>query len=256
MFARILALTLAFAATPAALAQDPAPTAETAKPTYDRGFAFRPTFLLQEGSITAGVAFAVEHGGKPVGISAYHLFGPAGGHSATIAGADLPTAVREVILRDVFTGEIMGRGEAPRALADATTMNEDIGRDMVFFAIKPADPTDVNAKMEGRLVHPKPLATGNPKVGDTITLIARLDSGTEQELAEHKAKVVFLEGPQMYYEFVAKDLNLTATNGGPLLNDKGQVVGMHLGGGPMDGQLIGAGVPVATIQGRMDKAGL
>jgi len=52
----------------------------------------------------------------------------------------------------------------------------------------------------------------------------------------HKAKVKSASNKMLVFEYEEKDIELTATSGAPILNSKGEVVGLNAAGGEQNGK--------------------
>lgn len=232
-----------------ALAETPA---APAAPTVAEGFVIRPTFFTDTGSFIAGTAFAVQQGERTVVLTAYHLFGPAGGLPAEVAPAEVGKVVREVLLRDAWSDKIIGRTERALLLDDAATLSTDAARDLVVFPLAPVDPSNVGARLGMVKLQAGRLAEKAPKVGDVVYLAAARTGAADRV---YPAKIVEVAPAGLYYQLDASTLDMTGMSGAPLLAADGTILGMHLGGGLMDdGALIGVANPASNLRSRITKA--
>jgi hypothetical protein len=225
-------------------------------PTVEPGFVLHPTFLSEKSSFTAGTGFVLKVDENTVVVTAYHLFGPAGGIPKVIAPEDLPGQVREVILRDPWSSKVAGRAAPAWLLADAAPMDVDPSRDLVVFPVKKASATDLAARLgDGIQLSAHELADSSPSVGDVIFLAGFTSDEGRRERRTFPGGVVEVTPGGFYYALQDADLNLAGFNGAPILTPSGKVIGMHLGGGKMeDGTLIGVANPVDSLRTRIQKA--
>jgi hypothetical protein len=231
-----------------ALAEQPA------APEVAEGFVLRPAFFTETGSFLAGTAFAVQEGDRTVVLTAYHLFGPAGGLPAEVPPAEVGKLVREVLLRDAWTDKVVGRTERALLLEDAAPLHTDASRDLVVFPLVKVDPSDVSARLAAAKLRPGKLATTAPKVGDPVYVAAEA-SGVRAAERTFRATLVEVGEGSLYYQLEAGDLDMTGMSGAPVLAADGSILGMHLGGGAMeDGALIGVANPASRIRARITQA--
>jgi hypothetical protein len=225
-----------------------------AAPEVSAGFVLHPTFLTEKSSFVAGNAFVVTEGEHTVVLTAYHLFGPAGGLPSQVLPADVPKKVRQVILKDAWTDKIVGRTGRAFLLADAAPLSVDASLDLVVFPLAAVDPMDIKARMEASELHPGTLATKAPAVGDAVFVSAEA-APPYAEARTFRATLVEVSATGLYYLFDVSDLSLAGLNGAPVLTAAGEIVGMHLGGGPMDdGGLIGVANPASQLRARITQA--
>jgi len=58
----------------------------------------------------------------------------------------------------------------------------------------------------------------------------------------------------LVFEYEEKDIELTATSGAPILNSKGEVVGLNAAGGEQNGKKIGVANPCTGMAKMIKKA--
>lgn len=218
-------------------------------------FVLRPSFSTSLGPVNAGSAFALAHNGKTVLVTALHLLGPAGGLKAQVEPGKLGSVVQSVAVRGAFTGQ----GKPPVstakdvvAIAGAHPMGDDAAGDILVLA--PEEKTGLDRLEIGDKpkLAPGSLASAAPKVGDPVWLAA---AATNAEGRAHVGKVVEINDKWLFYEIAQSDLSLAGTNGAPILNAAGEVVGIQLGGGVMDdGKLVGAANPWSAVHAKLSAA--
>jgi len=223
-----------------------------AAPSVEDGSVLRPHFVTQQGAHSAGTAFAVDVHGKTVIVTALHLFGPAGGLEAQVEGDKIAEITKSVTLRDAFTGGDFGSADKGLKLENTQPMGDTAAGDIAAFQAKVLTGLD---KLNAKSKPPAPLALAEkaPVKGDTVYVAAQF--GADKESRTHEAKVVESNEKWLFYEYSDASLDIAGTNGAPVLNESGQVVGMNLGGGKMeDGKLIGSANPVTAIRTRLTEA--
>lgn len=218
-------------------------------------FVLRPSFTTSLGPVNAGSAFAVKRGERTVLVTALHLLGPAGGLKAQVETARLAEVVQSISVRGAFTGE----GKPPVAVATkilavpgAHPMGDDAAGDILVFELAQKTGLDRLQVRDTPKLAPGALAAAAPSVGDAVWLVAKVRGGDDRA---HPAKVVQIDDKWLFYEIHQADLDLAGTNGAPIVNAAGEVVGIQLGGGVMeDGKLVGAANPWAAVRKALDAA--
>jgi hypothetical protein len=221
-----------------------------AEPTVPDGFALRPTFKTSQGTVTSGTAFAVKIGDDVVIITAYHLFGPAGGLAEWIPADAVGAGVTGATLQDIYSGKKVGVAGAAHVVEGARMMDEN-GADADLAVLRVGE-RSMRDRMEQGGLTPGELAAAGPKKGDAVYVATKPVSGEAPRAIP--ATVVEVSDTFVFYEFTNGGLDLTATSGAPLLDDAGKVVGLHIGGGQIEGKLIGSGAPIPAVRARIDKA--
>ncbi len=225
-------------------------------PKIQEGFVLRPVFETTQGSLEAGTAFAVEHQGQILALTAFHLFGPPGGLPTQISAAELPGYATGLTARDAWSGAEVGKSSGPALLlADAQPMGETAARDLAAFPMVRPDPLqaiDVAGVSAHKFLRPRALAAEAPAVGAKVYVAASLVTGNKPGTLE--ATVLEVNPDWIFFEYATTELDLTATSGAPLLDEGGEVVGMVLGAGLFEGKLIGSASPGLAIKQRLSTA--
>ncbi len=226
-------------------------TTATAAPTVEDCTVLRPRFVTQDGSFAAGSALAVEVNGKLLVATAMHLFGPAGGLKEQIEGAKIPEFTKSISLRDAFSNRDCGKAHKGLTLSDTHPMKDDAVGDIAAFEAKILTGLD---KLESKAKPLKPvkLAEVDPKKGDMVFVAAQFSD--DKETRTREAKVVEISDKWLFFEYVDTELELAGTNGAPVLNDKGELVGINLGGGILKEKLVGSANPLPAVKKRLTEA--
>ncbi len=226
-----------------------APTLPTC-PALTVGTVSSPFFQLTDGAgYGAGKAVLVDAGGTRVLLTAHHLFSPAGGVlDRQLTPEELPTAVEAVVLHDQDSGAAMFRLGPPRVVPGAAPSERGVDLDLAVFDATDLAPADPSGAPTPQAV---PLADRAPAVGDWVCLTtATVDKfGTG-----HLAKVTASQPGRLHYELLAPT-RMLATDGAPVLNLDGELVGLHLVGknGPPS---TGIANPIAGVRTGLRAAGL
>jgi hypothetical protein len=245
----LLSLWVALAS--ASLAADPAPPAA---PTLPDGSVVFPAFTVGGHAIGGGgMAFYARLDGKAVVVTAFQLLGPPSKLPAQIAAADVAKQVTSVALVDAWNRKSTGVAGPAFTVVDAAPMSQGAAHDLAVFdvSISGFDTITNNPKVEPP--HPLDLAPADPKVGDIVWLAAPVN-GAPPDVHLHAAKVAQVDANALYVEFAEKALDLAGTAGAPLIDAQGRVVGMCVGGGTMDGVVVGGANPVGAMRARIAKA--
>ena len=234
-------------ATGAAAAPAPEP------PPVREGFCLRPHFELKGHAPTdAGVAFPLRVDDRVVVVTAFDLFGPNGGLPEQVPAAKLPEVVQGAELRDAFTNRPVTKVGPPALLADAEPMGQTAAHDIAVF---PAEPPDEMAAIAGQpVLRPARLAAADPAVGEPIWVVAPQVGAAGDAPHTIPATVAAVQDGWLFYTFAADQVDLTGTAGAPVVNAAGEVVGMQLGGGVLDGKMIGSANPRAAIAEHVEAA--
>jgi len=189
-------------------------------PTIPAGFVLEPTFRMGEDKIRGGHAFAARLGPAlpTVVVTALHLVGRAGGLDHDVPSDELPDRLDVVLLRDGFAPDrVIATAETVLALPRAAVVGNDspVG-DVAAFV--PASARDLS---------PRPFARTTPRRGDIVWLAASLPGADPGRMA-HPARVRKLQDGLLVYTFLDADLDLAGANGAPVVDERGDVVAIHL----------------------------
>jgi hypothetical protein len=235
MLRRRLGMLCAFLSIAAAAAEPPKGVVDTL---------CRPTFEMKDQPLSAGTAFLMETGvaTKPVVlVTAHHLLGPMGGLPAEVAWNDVPKAVKRATCKSIRNPAQNWIG-MPLAIPGAASFNnqsKDGLRDIALLTL------------QGKAaVPPLKLAATQPKLGDTVWLVAQLMSGAGQDKLLFKAKVARVQDLALNYliEDPEGTFDLRATSGAPVVNERGEVVAINIAGSRVADGFNAAGVSINVVR--------
>ena len=226
-------------ASPASPANPASPASPVAPPAVGSDAVFGPSFDTTEGKVDAGTAFLVKwKDGKLILLTAHHLFGEAGGMKHEYSDTELRKAVKSVRAESLFGDAVITSNRLVDLPGAAAFENLDLRKDLAAFAVDQAgDATALE------------LASADPKPGERVYLLARA-SGSDDML--HPAVVKKATSEHLSYVF-DDNVELRGTSGGPVLNAKGQVVGVNLAGDDDGGETYGYANPVTSVRSLVEK---
>ncbi|WP_437475733.1 trypsin-like peptidase domain-containing protein [Sorangium sp. So ce1014] len=214
-------------------------------PSLPRGAIVRPEFDTAEGRISAGTAFfaAIPGQAGPLGLTAHHLFGTAGGLEREVSATELGQLVRAVYFSGIDAGEEgLQRAGSMVVLPSAGHSQEagDWSTDVAAFRAP--------ASFSPRALR---LAPRNAAPGEDVWLVAEVLGGTSAGQHLHRARVVHSKPMLLAYQFEDTTLELRATSGAPVVNARGEVVGLQVSGGPDGDVLWGNAHPVESLRAHL-----
>jgi hypothetical protein len=84
--------------------------------------------------------------------------------------------------------------------------------------------------------------------GRLVWLIARVAGGEPETKLLHAALVVTANAQVLEFQYQNPNLDLTATSGAPVVDQRGRVVGINVGAKKGSGRLIGVAQPAAVLR--------
>jgi hypothetical protein len=220
-------------------------------PTVPDRFVVRPEFRSGRESFFGSYAFviAAEDGGAPLIVTALHVLDEVAkfrnvdcsDNNPGYSGRELPSHITAVRLYDPYTAnwvlsELGSAGEMLH-LADARICGVEpySQRDVAAFRTLPAS-----------RIQPLQLANALPVAGEPVWLAANLGRGVRERTLQ--AVVVEVTDETFVFRFAYPTTLPPYTSGAPLINSVGDVIGVNVGGGVLDGYRFGHAVHVASLR--------
>ena len=205
----------------------------------------RPYFQTTLGNVdvgsSVGTAFLVELDGydRPVVLTALSILGPASGLSRQASPTELSEIYQSITLGDAF-------GSFDGVLSSTGFLS--IPESAPFDQPSPAgDILAISMPVKTRAGKFK-LSSVLPVKGDTVWLSAAMFAGAPPSQRQHSAIVTGEdENGNIIYEFDDNGLTHQGTVGAPIMNNKGEVVAIHLGGSKANGKLSGFANPTSRF---------
>jgi len=208
------------------------------EPVLKENSILSPYFHLRDIEFSAGTAFAVELSDEreDLIVTALHLFGPSGGLNKQISSYELEYSIERVEFTDAFTGEECGECTQSLYISDAGIDDFKVDRDVAAFIYG----KDMNV--------PKfKIAKKLPRKGESVWLAASVISAPEDKML-HKARVRHASDSRVTFEYEDGGIDLTATSGAPILNSKGEVVGINIGYIEDGSSVVGSANPCVSFK--------
>ena len=217
-----------------------APAPSPNAPTAAQSSICRPEFRVGDAQYSAGTSFLLKVDGAdhPLLVTATHLFGPDGGLDAQIPWNELPSKAQMVKCTTYGSGETW-HADAPLAIPGAHPGVDETA--MLDVAAFPFSGSTTQPALR--------LASRQPAVGDSVWLVSEIIAEPKQAGLLHHAVVAEITKS---YLLIVYDhpLGATATSGAPIVDARGDVVGVNFGGGVSKGRMLG----VATSGAALTKA--
>lgn len=206
---------------------------------------FLPTFMTGFTSFSAGTGFVVTSPNNQslLFVTALHLFGPAGGLKDQLSAEEVYHIFHAVTGIGLHDQKKFVTSTTPLFLNNSKLTNEDGSKagDLMVYRLK-----------RDAVKQPFAFSEIEPKNGDFVFILGRPNGG--KSLQRYQAEVIELDKGFLAYKFAQNDLDTAGTSGSPIVNVRGEIVGMHLGGGMDNGDKIGVAIPTSSMVSRITEA--
>lgn len=182
---------------------------------------FNVHWYTEEGDYSSGTASVIDsekHGQKLL-VTAFHFLWP--DDADTFTGEELPGFVHGGIISYAREGAFSGASLKNCLVIKDANAVPVVDKDVAAFTIQ-----------GGEDLKTLPLAKTMPEVGDTIYLLASLwDGDVINDNCVYPGKVEDVNGGVLYYTLEGTP-KTTGASGGPVINEYGEVVAMHMASNP------------------------
>ncbi len=182
---------------------------------------FNVHWYTEEGDYSSGTASVIDsekHGQKLL-VTAFHFLWP--DDADTFTGEELPEFVHGGIISYAYEGAFSGASLKNCLVIKDANAVPVVDKDVAAFTIQ-----------GGEDLKTLPLAKTMPEVGDTIYLLASLwDGDVINDNCVYPGKVEDVNGGVLYYTLEGTP-KTTGASGGPVINEYGEVVAMHMASNP------------------------
>lgn len=229
------------------------PQADVLAPTIPDRFVVRPEFRCGPESYVGSCAFVVQWKNERIILTALHVLDElikcrgldCTRNNKSYTGNELPGILTDVILYDVLADHWVfaqvGTAGPMLTLPDARVGEKE-----------PCSQRDIAAFRAAHFASSSPakLAEGSPCIGEPIWLA---NIGARRgECRTLQAVVVDSTEETLVFRFASSEAVLRNSSGAPLLNRRGEVVGINVGAGMYRHQRFGHGHHVSSIRRHLD----
>jgi hypothetical protein len=210
---------------------------DTSAPKTPEDSVFRMEFEHARGSFEPGSGFVAHLPGTEwlIGVTAHHLFSPAGGLERELYAAEVPRFVLKINPLGPLGKKLPEVG--PMLLvagAEITKDRQDWTSDLAAFKVP-----------DSYLQQALYLSPTNAKVGDVVWLITVPRKGGDP--VANRAVVEVSTRTLLLFRFDSRKVDTPGASGAPLVNDKGEVVAVNMAEGDDGHALYGSAHPVESV---------
>lgn len=203
---------------------------------FPKNFVGHPQFDTQEGKRTAGIAFLArrEDRTEVYILTARRMLGPEGGFPAQVTPENMRAFMKGISLRGLFGGILNYDAKAVTipTVEDATSPTYDLA---IFRSTRAM--TDEAAVLAG----------SPPRKGEAVWLIAAKQSKTAPATVTHTGAVVAV-GDWIVCQFQNPQIVTNDVSGAPVINARGQIVGIYSTFADQDGDKFAYIIPAALVR--------
>lgn len=209
---------------------------EVAEPVFPRRFVGGPEFQTNAGTQEAGTAFLARMPGDPQVyiLTVHHLLGPMGGFARLISHAEVPSFVQSIRLHELFgettsypvRGCIVPNGDDPKGSLPELAAFKTSGAEGENVAI---------------------LSAVAPTEGEAVWVIAQVRGGVPEGELLHRARATALDAEWLSCRFDNPNIITNGASGAPVVNARGEVVGIYQGHWEENGSKFASVIPSTLI---------
>lgn len=222
----------------------PAPVRKSGEPPVPEESVFRLAFEHAGGSFEPGSGFVahVPGRGEVLGVTAHHLFSPAGGLERELYAAEVPRFILGITPKGFEGRKLPAAGPMLYIPgAQVTVDKQDWTTDIAAFKVPPS-------YNESALT----FAEKNAKEDDALWLVVM--PKTKGAPRFHKVDIVVTNKTLLFYRLLDATFDPHGASGSPVVNKKGEVVGMNTAEGSDGVTWWGSAHPVESMVVKLQTA--
>lgn len=218
---------------------------EINQPSIANHIILHSTYDTAIGTFSAGTAFilALKNDKDFYVLTALHIFGPKGGLNKQIESKDLNGFIHNIAYNDAFNNEKINITTKPITIPGAKVDGIHANTDLAVFKLLSKKGTPFFR-----------LNTDLLKIGQHVWLATSLIDAKSKKQTLYEAVVTKSDNTDLRFKYFNPKILLTSTSGSPILNAKGEVVGLNLGGIRSTNELIGEANPAISIKKLIENA--
>ena len=214
-------------------------------PKISDNLILHPTFATKIGEFSAGTFFVLKVDGyeKLLAITALHIFGPRGGFDKQYQTSELKSLIQDVSLVDAYKQTPLKIKLSPIKINDAMVDKKHAAGDIAAFLIN----------TDNKLPYLK-FSTESVPIGEEVWLVTSVDQGASATQKTHSGKILSVSKKEIRIKYNNSKLNFSGTSGSPIINKRGEVIGINVGKNIENGELIGYANPAEEVRSLIEHA--
>jgi hypothetical protein len=214
-------------------------------PKISDNLILHPTFATKIGEFSAGTFFVLKVDGyeKLLAVTALHIFGPRGGLDKQYQTSELKSLIKDVSLVDAYNQIPLKIKLTPIKIKGALVNKDHAVGDIAAFLIN----------TEKKLPYLK-FSTESVNVGDEVWLVTAVVQGASATQKTHSAKVISVSDKEIRIKYNNSKLKFSGTSGSPIVNKRGEVIGINVGSNNENDELVGYSNPAKEAKSLIENA--